>query len=61
MILKSRILENVMEIDHDEVEIDEILERMIILNKISEADKQIEIGQVIEEETANKIMDGWFA
>ena len=59
MILKSRVLEAVKTFD-DEIEIDELLERLVILNKISEAERQIENGAVLTEEEADKKIDAWF-
>lgn len=59
MILKSRVLEAVKMFE-DEIEIDELLERLVILNKISEAERQIDNGIVLTEEEADKKMDEWF-
>jgi predicted transcriptional regulator len=59
LILKSRVLEAVRTFD-DEIEIDELLERLVILNKISEAERQIENGAVLKEEEADKKIDAWF-
>lgn len=44
----------------DEIEIDELLERLVILNKISEAERQIENGDLLTEEEADKRIDAWF-
>lgn len=59
MILKSKVLEAIKTFD-DEIEIDELLERFIVLNKISEAERQIEAGAVLSEEEADKKIDEWF-
>jgi hypothetical protein len=60
MLLKSRVLDTVKSFG-EELELDELLERLVVLNKISEADTQIKEGKVVSEEEADKKMDEWFA
>ncbi len=58
MLLKSRIQETV-DLLEDEVEIDDLLERFVILNRISEAEKQIENGQVYTNEVIENDIKEW--
>jgi predicted transcriptional regulator len=58
MLSKDIILRTVEGFEN-EIEIDELLERLVILNNISEAENDIKQGRVYTEEEANKIIDGW--
>ena len=60
MLLKSRVIETV-ETFGEEMELDELLEKLVILNKISIAEEQIKNGQIFSEEEADLKMDKWFA
>lgn len=58
MLSKDLILRTVEGFEN-EIEIDELLERLVILNNISEAENDIKQGRVYTEEEADKIIDGW--
>jgi len=58
MLSKDIILRTVEGFEN-EIEIDELLERLVILNNISEAENDIKQGRVYTEEEADKIIDGW--
>jgi hypothetical protein len=58
MLLKSKIQETVDSLA-DEIEIDDLLERFVILNRISEAEKQIENGQVYTNEEIENDIKEW--
>lgn len=60
MLLKSRVIETV-ETFGEEMELDDLLEKLVILNKISIAEEQIKNGQIFSEEEADLKMDKWFA
>jgi hypothetical protein len=60
MLLKSRVIETV-ETFGEEMELDELLEKLVVLNKISIAEVQIKNGQIFSEEEADLKMDKWFA
>jgi hypothetical protein len=59
MLLKSKVIETIETFD-DELELDDLLEKLVLINKISEADHQISNNQVLSEEEADKRMDEWF-
>ena len=59
MLLKSKVLETIETFD-DELELDDLLEKLVLINKISDADHQILNNQVLSEEEADKKMDEWF-
>jgi hypothetical protein len=59
MLLKSKIQETVNALD-DEIEIDDLLERFVILNKITEAEKQIKDGQIYTNEEIENEIKEWF-
>jgi ribosome-associated protein YbcJ (S4-like RNA binding protein) len=59
MLLKSKVIETIETFD-DELELDDLLEKLVLINKISEADHQILNNQVLSEEEADKRMDEWF-
>lgn len=58
MLSKDIILRTVEGFEN-EIEIDELLERLVILNNLSEAENDIKQGRVYTEEEADKIIDGW--
>ncbi len=58
MLSKDIILRTVEGFEN-EIEIDELLERLVILNNISEAENDIKQGRFYTEEEADKIIDGW--
>lgn len=60
MLLKSRVIETV-ETFGEEMELDDLLEKLVILNKISIAEEQIKNGQIFSEEEADLEMDKCFA
>ena len=60
MLLKCRVIETV-ETFGEEMELDELLEKLVVLNKISIAEEQIKNGQIFSEEEADLKMDKWFA
>lgn len=60
MLLKSRVIETI-ETFGEEMELDELLEKLVVLNKISIAEEQIKNGQIFSEEEADLKMDKWFA
>jgi hypothetical protein len=60
MLLKSRVIETV-ETFGEEMELDELLEKLVVLNKISIAEEQIKNGLIFSEEEADLKMDKWFA
>ena len=60
MLLKSRVIETV-ETFGEEMELDELLEKLVVLNKISIAEEQIKNGQIFSEEEADLKRDKWFA
>jgi hypothetical protein len=59
MLLKSKIQETVNALD-DEIEIDDLLERFVILNKITEAEKQIKDGQIYTNDEIENEIKEWF-
>lgn len=59
MLLKSKVIETIETFD-DELELDDLLEKLVLINKISEADHQITNNQVLSEEDADKKMNEWF-
>ncbi len=59
-ILKSKILEAIKAMPQDEfADFDEVIEEIILLEKIENGLNDIENGNVISEMEANKIMDSW--
>lgn len=59
MITKQK-LQKTMEIFPDEFTIDEILDKLILLDKIERADRQSKEGNVISEEELDKEIEKWF-
>jgi ribosome-associated protein YbcJ (S4-like RNA binding protein) len=59
MLLKSKIQETVNALD-DEIEIDDLLERFVILDKITEAEKQIKDGQIYTNDEIENEIKEWF-
>jgi predicted transcriptional regulator len=58
MMKKTQILESIQDMP-DEFSIDELMERLLILQKIEEGQKQIESGQFFSEKEAKKRLDQW--
>lgn len=59
-ITKEKILEVIKAMPQEEfATVDEVIEEIILLEKIERGLKDVENGEVISEEEANKIMDSW--
>ena len=59
-ITKNQIIEAIKAMPQDEfANIDEVIEEIILLEKIENGLKDVEKGEVVSEEEANKIMDSW--
>lgn len=59
-ITKKQIIEAINAIPKEEfANADEVIEEIILLEKIEEGLKAVENGDVVSEEEANKIMDSW--
>ena len=59
-ITKNQIIEAIKAMPQDEfANIDEVIEEIILLEKIENGLKDVENGEVVSEEEANKIMDSW--
>lgn len=59
-ITKKQIIEVIKAMPKEEfVNADEVIEEIILLEKIEEGLKAVEKGDVVSEEEANKIMDSW--
>ena len=59
-ITKNQIIEAIKAMPQDEfANIDEVIEEIILLEKIENGLKGVENGEVVSEEEANKIMDSW--
>jgi hypothetical protein len=55
---KTQLLETIRDLP-DEFSVDELMERLIILQKIEEAQLQIQAGQYYSEEEAKKKLEKW--
>jgi len=60
MMLTKTILKEQLKSFPEEFSIDELVSRMILIEKINRADKQSERGEVIAEEELDKAMKKWF-
>jgi hypothetical protein len=62
MLLISKVKENldILELESKEVEIEDLIERFIILDKLDRSNKQSEARQVISHETLKKEVIEWF-
>ena len=59
-ITKEKILEVIKAMPQEEfATVDEVIEEIILLEKIERGLKDVENGKVVSEEEANKIMDSW--
>ncbi|HPH24235.1 MAG TPA: hypothetical protein PLW32_10160 [Chitinophagaceae bacterium] len=59
-ITKTQIIEAIQAMPKDEfTDIDEVLEEIVLLNKIEEGLEAMKKGEVVSEEEAHKIMDAW--
>lgn len=59
-ISKMQIIEAIKAMPQEEfADIDEVIEEIILLEKIEKGLKAIKNGEVLSEEEANKIMDSW--
>ncbi|WP_158857915.1 hypothetical protein [Lunatibacter salilacus] len=55
---KTQLLETIQDLP-DEFSVDELMERLIILQKIEEARLQIQAGQYYSEEEAKRKLEKW--
>jgi predicted transcriptional regulator len=55
---KSRLLETIQEMP-EEFSVDELMERLVIIQKIEEGQQQIKEGKFLSEEEAKKKMEKW--
>lgn len=55
---KSQVLETLQAMP-DEFPVDELIEKLMILQKIEESQKQVQAGQVYAEEEAKKKLEKW--
>ena len=62
MLLISKVKENLdlLELESKEVEIEDLIERFIILDKLDRSNKQSEARQVTSHETLKKEVIEWF-
>ena len=59
-ITKTQIIEAIQAMPKDEfTDIDEVLEEIVLLNKIEEGLEAMKKGEVVSEEEVHKIMDAW--
>ncbi len=59
MVLKSKVLES-FEPLAESVEAEILIEKIIILDKISKSEAQYELGEVYTQEEVEKEVDAWF-
>ena len=55
---KTQLLESIQDMP-EEFSVDELMERLLVLQKIEEGQQQIEAGQFYTEEEAKKKLDKW--
>ncbi|WKN45122.1 hypothetical protein [Tunicatimonas pelagia] len=55
---KTQLLETIQDMP-DEFSVDELMERLLILQKIEEGQQQIQAGQFYTEEEAKKKLEKW--
>ncbi len=61
MLTKKKIIESINAMPEDGFEdIDVLLERIVVLNKIERGLKDVENGNVISNEEMKTIIDSWF-
>ena len=59
-ITKKQIIQAIEAMPQEEfANADAVIEEIILLEKIEEALKAVESGDIVSEEEANKIMDSW--
>lgn len=58
MISKTTVLETIKQLS-EEFSIDELIERLIVVQKIEEARQQIKDGNLVSEKDANERMKKW--
>lgn len=59
-ISKTQIIEAIKAMPQEEfADIDEVIEEIILLEKIEKGLNAIKNGEVLSEEEANKLMDSW--
>ncbi len=59
-MLTKKTLKQQIESFPDEFSIDQLVERLILIEKIDNANKQSENGEIISESDLNKEVDRWF-
>jgi predicted transcriptional regulator len=59
MILKSKVLDLIDPLS-DEFEVDVLIEKIIILDKISKSEEQYEKGETYTQEEVEKEVNQWF-
>jgi predicted transcriptional regulator len=61
MLTKEKILESIKAMPEDNFEdIDVLLERIVVLDKIERGIKDVEEGNVISNEEMKTVVDSWF-
>lgn len=61
MISKEKIIESIKAMPEDKFEnIDVLLERIVLLQKIEEGLKEVEEGNTISNEQMNQTIESWF-
>ncbi len=61
MLTKKKIIESIKAMPQDDFEdIDVLLERIVVLDKIERGLKDVENGNVISNEEMKTIIDSWF-
>ncbi len=61
MLTKEKILESIKAMPEDSFEdIDVLLERIVVLDKIERGIKDVEDGNVVSNEEMKTIIDSWF-
>lgn len=61
MLTKEKILESIKAMPEDNFEdIDVLLERIVVLDKIERGIKDVEEGNVISNEEMKTVIDSWF-
>ena len=59
MLLKSKVLETIEELPNN-FSLDELIEKLYIIDKIEKGIEQGKNGDFVSEEELDKIVDGWF-
>jgi hypothetical protein len=60
MISKAKLKEQIDKFPEDEISIDELIERLIFIEKLGKRVASSETGETISEEQAEKEMRSWF-